>query len=115
MLTQTKQLLLSAMQRCCSLALQRCRSLATQLLHLNMPPSLCRSQELRGNLGLLAHNMQLLASVGIRPTDQDLSLVMRYLRRHQRALTRPQMERLRTAFDAWQLPSTVRKLRELRR
>lgn len=71
--------------------------------------------ELRGNLGLLAHNMQLLASVGIRPTDQDLSLVMRYLRRHQRALTRPQMERLRTAFDAWQLPSTVRKLRELRR
>lgn len=76
---------------------------------------MCRTQELRGNLGLLAHNMQLLASVGIRPTDQDLSVVMRYLRRHQRALTRPQMERLRTAFDAWQMPSTVRKLRELRR
>lgn len=72
-------------------------------------------QELRGNLGLLSHNLQLLASVGIRPTDQDLSLVLRYLRRHQHALTRQQMERLRAAFDAWQLASTVRKMRELRR
>lgn len=76
------------------------------------PPTL---QELRTSLGLLAHNLQLLAAVGIRPDDEDLVPTLRYLRRHQHALTRPQMERLRAAFDAWQLPSTVRKLRELRR
>jgi len=66
-------------------------------------------------LGLLAHNLQLLAAVGIRPTDQDLTMVLRYLRRHQSALSRPQMERLKEAFDAWQLSSTVRKLPVLRR
>lgn len=58
-------------------------------------------QELSASLGLVCHGLHLLAAVGMRPGDEELLAVCRYLRRHERVLSGKQRRYLRGAFEAW--------------